>query len=145
MANKVDELPLYSKIREFWDATTAILQRSTLRKNRDLYEQIENANDSIDANMREGFEQPSDAAFADFVFIAKGSTAEVVARMEEAHRKGHITDADLSQIQQLSDPLCRMMGGFIKYLSASGFTDRGRHFVAPRARKPVDPKRRARR
>jgi four helix bundle protein len=145
MANRVEELPLYSKILEFWEATTAILERSTLRKNSHLYEQIDDANDSIDSNMREGFEQPSDAAFANFVFIAKGSAAEVVTRMERAHRKGHVTKEDVAHIQQLAEPLCKMMGGFIKYLSASGFTDRGRHGVAPRPRKPSGPKRRSRR
>jgi len=145
MANRVEELPLYSKVREFWDATTAILHRSGLRKNRRLYEQIEDANDSIDANMREGFEQPTDVAFANFVFIAKGSAAEVVARMEEAYRKNHVTQDDVDQIQKLAEPLGKMMGGFIKYLCASGFTDRGRHGAAPRPRKPSTPKRRPRR
>jgi four helix bundle protein len=145
MANKVEELPLYSKVLEFWHATSAILQRSTLRRNRRLYEQIEEANDSIEANLREGFEQPTDAAFAHFVFIAKGSAAEVSARMEAGHRKGHVTDRDLALIQEMAGPLCKMMGGFIKYLSASGFTDRGRHGSAPRPRKPTTPQRRARR
>lgn len=145
MANKLEELPLHSKVLEFWEATSAILQRSTLRKNRRLYGQIEEANDSIESNLREGFEQPTDAAFAHFVFIAKGSAAEVEARMEEGHRKGHVTDPDLARIKALAEPLCKMMGGFIKYLSASGFTDRGRHGSAPRPRRPTARKRRARR
>ena len=141
MAHTLEELPLYSFVLEFWNATTAILQRSSLRKNRHLYEQIEDANDSIDGNMKEGFEQPTDVSFANFVFTAKGSVAEVVARMGEAHRKGHVTQEDLEQIQKLGEPLGKMMGGFIKYLSASGFTDRGRHSVAPKPRRPVSPKR----
>jgi hypothetical protein len=37
-----------------------------------------------------------------------------------------------------------MMGGFIKYLYASGFTDRGRHSVAPRDATPMRPRRRHR-
>jgi four helix bundle protein len=145
MANKLEELPLYSKVLEFWEATTAILKRSTVRRNRRLYDQIEEANDSIESNLREGFEQPTDAAFANFVFIAKGSAAEVVARMEEGHRKGHVADRDIAQIRELAEPLCKMMGGFIKYLRASGFTDRGCHGSAPRPRKPGTPNRHARR
>jgi four helix bundle protein len=131
MAHTLEELPLYSKVLEFWYAVTEILKTPRLRKDRKLYEQIESANDSIDANMKEGFEQPTDAAFGNFVFTSKGSTAEVIARMKEAHRKKHITDEQLAEIVALGEPLGKMMGGFIKYLAASGFTDRGRHSVAP--------------
>jgi four helix bundle protein len=123
----------------------AILDRPGLRRDRDLREQIEDANDSVDANMQEGFEQPTDAAFANFVFISKGSAAEVVARLQEAHRKGQIAAEDLAPIERMAEPLGKMMGGFIKYLCASGFTDRGRHTVAPRPRKPAKPPRRRRR
>ncbi len=95
--------------------------------------------------MHEGFEQPTDAAFENFVFLSKGSVAEVVARVQEAHRKGHITDLELHRILQLGESLGKMMGGFIKYLCASGFTDRGRHSVAPSPRKSAKPRHRHRR
>jgi four helix bundle protein len=140
MANRVEDLPLYAKVREFWAAVSAILERPGLRNDRDLCGQIERANDSIHANLQEGFEQPTDASFANFVFIAKGSAAEVIARAQEAHGKGHITDQDRRQILELGEPLGKMMGGFIKYLSASGFTDRGRHAVAPRPPRAVKPR-----
>ena len=138
-------MPLYKSTREFWAAVTAILDRPGLRRDRALREQLERANDSIEANLREGFEQPTDAAFANFVFIAKGSAAEVVARVDEAHRKGHISQDEFTHIQRLAEPLGKMMGGFIKYLYASGFTDRGRHSVAPSAPKPMQPRRARRR
>ena len=145
MAQKLEELPLHKSTREFWEAVTAILDRPGLRRDRALREQLERANDSIEANLREGFEQPTDAAFANFVFIAKGSAAEVVARVDEAHRKGHISQDEFTRIQRLAEPLGKMMGGFIKYLYASGFTDRGRHSVAPSAPKPMQPRRARRR
>ena len=136
MANTLEELPLYNEVLKFWDAVSEILKTPALRKDRKLHEQIETANDSIDANMKEGFEQPSDAAFANFVFTSKASTAEVISRMKEARKKNEITDAQLAQVIELGEPLGKMMGGFIKYLAASGFTDRGRHSVAPTPRRP---------
>jgi four helix bundle protein len=136
MARTLEELPLYSKVLEFWDAVAAILRNSQVRRNRKLFDQIDSANDSIDANMKEGFEQPSDASFANFVSTAKGSVEEVVARMRQARKKGLVTDAELARVEELAVPLGKMMGGFIKYLRASGFTDRGRHSVAPSPRKP---------
>lgn len=141
MAHTLEELPLYGEVRKFWDAVSEIVKTPALRKDRKLHEQIESANDSIEANMKEGFEQPSDAAFANLVFTAKGSTAEVIVRMKEARRKDEITDAQLATVIALGEPLGKMMGGFIKYLAASGFTDRGRHSVAPTPRRPVRPRR----
>jgi four helix bundle protein len=142
MAHALDELPLYASVLEFWSAVSEILKTPRLRRDFNLCRQIEDANDSIDANMKEGFEQPTDAAFANFVFVAKGSTAEVIARMKEARRKNHITDDQLARVVELGEPLGRMMGGFIKYLAASGFTDRGRHGVAPSPRRPGSPSKR---
>src|ERR1041385_2715260 len=136
MAKTLEELPLYSKVLEFWNAISEILQKSDVRRNRRLYDQIDSANDSLESNLKEGFEQPSDAAFANLVTISKGSLAEVVKRVQQAHRKRLVTDQDLARVVELGEPLGRMMGGFIKYLHASGFTDRGRHGVAPSAPKP---------
>ena len=136
MARTLEELPLYSKVLEFWQAVSAILNDSALRRNRRLYDQIDDANDSIESNLSEGFQQPTDAAFANFVCISKGSLEEVIKRMRQAHRKQLVTDNDLS-IVMLGEPLGKMMGGFIKYLRASGFTDRGRHNVAATPPKPM--------
>ena len=142
MARTLEELPIYDEVLKFWAAVNELLQTPTLRRNRKLHDQIESANDSVDANMKEGFEQPTDAAFANFVFTAKGSTEEVIARTRQAHRKRLITDDQLTTIVQLGVPLGRMMGGFIKYLRATGFTDRGCHAVAPRPPRPANPRRR---
>ncbi len=136
MAKRVDELPLYKSVLEFWDAVAAILRTSQVRRNRKLFDQIDSANDSIDSNIREGFEQATDAAFANFLNIAKGSLEEVVTRVRQAQKKGLVTEADAVRIDELAVPLGKMIGGFIKYLRASGFTDRGRHHIAPSTPKP---------
>jgi len=136
MAKRLEELPLYLKVVEFWEAVAAILRNSQVRRNRKLFDQIDSANDSIESNMKEGFEQPTDAAFAKFVNIAKGSVEEVMTRLNQARKKGLVTDADLAKIEESGVQLGKMMGGFIKYLRASGFTDRGRHHVAPSPPKP---------
>jgi four helix bundle protein len=142
MANTLEELPIYQKICQFWDAVTAILTTPALRRDRDLHNQIERAVNSVDANMKEGFEQPTDASFGNFVFIAKGSVAEVLTRARQAQKRGYIDDKQLATVVELGEPLGRMMGGFIKYLAESGFTDRGRHGVAPTRPRPTTRPRR---
>jgi len=135
MAKTLEELPLYSKVLEFWDAVSAMLRESNLRRNRRLFDQIDSANDSIESNMQEGFQQPTDAAFANFVVIAKGSLEEVLARTRQGYRKRLVDEQHVKRIEELGEPLGKMMGGFIKYLQASGFTDRGRHGIAPKPRR----------
>ena len=56
--------------------------------------------------------------------------------MRQAKRKGLVSEGDLARVEELGSTLGKMMGGFIKYLNASGFTDRGRHAVAPKPPKP---------
>jgi four helix bundle protein len=126
MAKKLEELPVYQRAVEFCVAITEILSRPALRRDRDLHDQISEAADSITANMEEGFEQPTDRAFANYVFIAKGSLGEVLGRLRTARRKKHISAADLSARERAGDELGRMMGGFIRYLHESDFKDRGR-------------------
>ena len=104
MANTLEELPIYQKVCEFWDAVTAILTTPALRRDRDLHNQIERAVNSVDANMKEGFEQPTDASFGNFVFIAKGSVAEVVTRARQAKKRGYIDDKQLATMSNSASP-----------------------------------------
>jgi four helix bundle protein len=125
MAKRVEELPVFGRAMEFWLAVNAIIERPQVRRIRRRYEQISEANDSITSNLREGFELPSDDAFANFVSYSKGSVGEVIMRLHSAHQKRLVTDQELADCVRMADELSRMMGGFIKYLRRSGFKDRG--------------------
>ncbi len=110
MAHKLEELPIYHKAVAFWSAVNALLETPRLRRNRKLHEQISEANDSITANMVEGFEQGTDRAFANFLSYSKGSLAE-----------------QLAPFLGPGEELGKMLGGFIKYLRNCGWNDRGSH------------------
>jgi four helix bundle protein len=127
MAKKIEELPVFEKTLEFCSVVTAILDRPGLRRDRNLWEQISDANDSIPANMREGFEQSTDIGFAKFLYHSKGSLAEVLARLHRAHSKKYISSDELKAMVAIGEELGRMLGGFIRYLARSEFKDRGRH------------------
>ena len=134
MVYKVEDLPVFSYAEDFSAAVTAILARSTLRKNRNVYEQIVDANESITANLDEGFVQQSDDGFAKHVYYSKGSIAEVMRRLRRAARKGHVSIEDVARLEPMAEELGRMLGGFIKYLKQSGFKDRGRFQISQRRR-----------
>ena len=134
MAHKLDEFPVFQDAQEFTAAVTAILQRSSLRKNSTAYEQIAAANDSILANMDEGFDQESDDAFSKFLYYSKGSIAEVMRRLRRAAAKGFVPLEVVVDLTPKADSIGRQIGGLIKYLKASGFKDRGR-FKASKLRR----------
>jgi four helix bundle protein len=124
MAEKIEEQPVFTKATEFCTAVNEILARPAVRRNRKLWNQIADANDSIVANMREGFEQSSDDGFANFLVYSKGATAEVISRLHGVRMRGHMTAKELSDREAMAEELGKMLGGFIKYLRSSGFKDR---------------------
>ena len=130
MAHRLEELPVYLKAREFNVAVAAIIARPPFGRNRKLHEQLADANESILANMEEGFEQSTDAVLANYLYTSKGSIAEVVVRLKGAERRRWLTPAEYSQCARLGAEIQRMLGGWIKYLKRSDFKDRGR-FMEP--------------
>ena len=116
----------------FWESVNAILQHSGYRKDRKLAEQTSAANDSIPASISEGFEQPTDGAFAKYLFHAKGSLGEVLSRLREARTKRYLTDEELALRLKQGESLSRSLGAFIRYLDACGWTDRGRYLSRQR-------------
>ena len=125
MANKIEDLPIYSKVEAFWSAVNALLERPAFGRDRDLRDQISRANDSIPANMVEGFEQGSDRAFANFLTHSKASLAEVLNRLRIAYFKRVITAAELQRRLAAGEELGKMLGGFIKYLRRTDWKHRG--------------------
>jgi four helix bundle protein len=138
MAQKLDELPVYIAAKAFWVAVNAILETPRLRRDRRLYDQISRAADSITANMGEGFEQSTDRAFAGFLVHAKASLAEVLVRLDQARHKEYITEKELKRLNDAGTTLAGMIGGFIKYLRACDWKDRG-SFKVRQSLHPRDP------
>jgi four helix bundle protein len=125
MFMKLDEMPLYKRTHDFVRAIVAILDRPSVRRNRKLWEQLADANDSVISNFSEGYEQSSDAAFANFLVYSKASLAEVVARLRQYERRRAIQEEELARLEAEAEEIARMLGGFINYLHATGFTRRG--------------------
>jgi four helix bundle protein len=91
MRKKLEELSVYLKALEFSMAVTAFLERPAFVRIPKHRSQISEALDSIFSNMSEGYEMSTDAALANYLYISKGSVAEVVARLKTAQRRGWIT------------------------------------------------------
>jgi four helix bundle protein len=125
LLKKIEDFEVFKKANELWDAVNAILDRPALRNCGDLRDQLSDANDSILSNLDEGFEQPTDRAFAKYVYSSKASTAEVKRRLEIAHKKRVITANELQVRVELCDHVCRLATGLIAHLLRSNRKDRG--------------------
>ena len=68
------------------------------------------------SNIAEEFSRKSTREFTQFLFIAKGSTAEVQSQLYVALDQGYITQEKFNEVYSKSDEVARLISGFIKYL-----------------------------
>ena len=121
----IEDFEVFKKAQELWNAVNAILDVPGLRRDFELRNQISDAIDSVLANLDEGFEQPTDRAFANYVYRTKASTAEVRRRLRIAHDKRYITRADRQLRESLCQDVRRLATGLIAHLLRSNRKDRG--------------------
>ncbi|HEY5550171.1 MAG TPA: four helix bundle protein [Candidatus Saccharimonadales bacterium] len=81
-------------------------------------DQILRAALSIPNNIAEGYARRSDKAFKNFLFIGKGSLAEVESMLLIAPDLGHIAQEEQAKLLSLTDEVSRLLMGFIKKLPA---------------------------
>ena len=79
-------------------------------------EQIQSATVSIMSNIAEGFSRRTAKEFMQFLFIAKGSAAEVQSQLYVALDQGHISKQKFEELYSKSDEVARLTSGFIRYL-----------------------------
>ena len=88
------------------------------QKNRDFgfRDQIQRASVSIMNNTAEGFERRGDKEFKYFLFIAKGSSGEVISMLHLALELKYISKNEFDETYNLSVEISKMLSGFIKTL-----------------------------
>jgi four helix bundle protein len=127
MVEKLEDLRVYQRAVRYWNAVYSLFRRPGFRRDRKLREQVESANDSIKANIAEGFEQGTDAMFIRYLEYAKGSLAEVVSRLGDARAKGYITAREHERFADEAARIFDAIGKLIQYLDGCDWKDRGRH------------------
>ena len=79
-------------------------------------EQIQSAAVSIMSNIAEGFSRRTTKEFIQFLFIAKGSAAEVQSQLYVALDQGYINQEKFNELYSKSDEVARLLSGFVQYL-----------------------------
>jgi four helix bundle protein len=71
---------------------------------------------SVMSNIAEGFSRRSDREFTQFLFITKGSCAEVQSLLYVALDQRYLTEATFQQLYAQADKVARLTSGLISYL-----------------------------
>lgn len=97
-----------------------------LSKDFGLRDQIRRAAISICSNIAEGDERETNKEAVRFLYIAKGSLAELSCQVEIAHDIGYLTSEQNSFLQQECQSIGKMIGALIKIRSQQPKPYKGR-------------------
>jgi len=79
-------------------------------------DQIHSAALSVMSNIAEGFSRRTTKEFSQFLFIAKGSPAEVQSQLYVTLDQGYVKKDTFDELYAESDEVARLISGFIRYL-----------------------------
>ena len=97
----------------------AIASDKEFAKDFRLANQLQASAVSTMANIAEGFSRKSRKEFIQFLFISKGSAAEIQSHLYVALDMGYISQENFEKNYDRADKVSRMLSNFIKYLKSN--------------------------
>ncbi len=111
--NRFEDIIAWQKAKEL-----TIEVYKNFQSNRDFgfRDQIQRASVSIMNNIAEGFERKGNKEFRNFLFISKGSSAEIRSMLYVAHDLRYLSQASFNNLLARTEEISRLLSGFIKTL-----------------------------
>ena len=117
--NSFEELDIYKRSRQLTKDIYGLTKNSRFSKDYGLKDQIQRSAVSVMSNIAEGFERKSNMEFVRFLFIAKGSCAEVRAQLTVALDQEYTNNTVYDKLYSDCKCISAMTSSLIKYLSKS--------------------------
>lgn len=97
----------------------AVRLSDSLKQDRRFRDQITSAAVSVMSNVAEGFSRRSDREFTQYLFIAKGSCAEVQSLLYVALDQEYINHTEFEALYAQAEKSAKLLSGLITYLLTS--------------------------
>jgi four helix bundle protein len=97
---------------------SAVNMSEIFQKDFRLVSQIQSAAVSVMSNIAEGFCRRSNKEFIKFLYISKGSAAEVQSQLYVALDQNYISNETFKTIYDQTEMVAKIPSGFIKYLNS---------------------------
>ena len=118
---RFEQIEAWRRGRELAKAIYSATSRSGFSRDYGLKEQMRRAVVSVLSNIAEGFERGGNREFVQYLSLAKGSVGEVKAQLYVALDAGYLEEVTFATLYDLADETGRLIGGFMRYLSASTY------------------------
>ena len=109
--HRFEDLIAWQKARELTKRIYEATTREGFARDYGLKGQIQKASVSVMSNIAEGYERGSRPEFHRFLFMAKGSCAEVRCQLYIAYDVGYLSEAEVSQLLESAEEVARVIGG----------------------------------
>ena len=119
MINKFEDIEAWQLARKLTRAIYAVSSEGQFARDFGLRDQLRRAAVSIMSNIAEGFDRGGNKELIQFLFIAKGSAAEVQAQLYIALDIGYLKQEQFQELYNLAGDTARLIGGFTRYLKAN--------------------------
>lgn len=113
---KFEDIQAWQKARELVNRIYSTTNKGDFAKDYSLKDQLRRASISVMSNISEGYARQTDKEFAQFLYIALGSTAEVQSLLYAVQDLNYISKEEFDNIYELSSEVARLIAGFRKYL-----------------------------
>ena len=117
-SHRFEDLEIWQEGRVLVREVREICKRAQVRRDFAFIDQITRAARSITYNIAEGAEAHTNPEFIQFLGYAKRSAGEVRAQFYDAFDEEYIDQQTFRRLMVQVEKLGRMIGAFIRYLSA---------------------------
>ena len=118
-AKRFEDLEVWQGARDAVNAVYKASSNGAFVRDYALRDQIRRAAVSIPSNIAEGFSRHSNKEFIQFLFISKGSTAEVQSQLYIAFDQGYISQEAFDKIYGQIEVVAKQLSRLITYLKES--------------------------
>ena len=115
----VEEIVAYQLGVELRDRILRLVDSGTIPHNYRFREQISDSARSVPANISEGFDRYKHGQFGYHAGVAKGSLGELKTHLEEARKRGFLTEDCLKELIALLVRTRKTTSGLIRHLKTT--------------------------